>query len=297
LENSTDEIINHIKELTSLDKMYQQFRIIDPLNKKVLMNGTGVAIKESKCYEMWSNNRMCENCISMRAFNEDTTFIKLEYLNEKVFMITAIPTEINNKKVVIELLKDVTNSMVVDNGNHDKNVQIINVINQANRVAVTDGLTNVYNKRYILENFPIEINVHKVEKRPLSIIMTDLDNFKIINDKYGHMAGDFILKEIAYILESDIRRDKDWVSRFGGEEFLVCLPDTGRETALKVAERMRKKIETRNFEYKDQKISLTASFGVHSLGNNSGQDMEMFIHFADMQLYKAKKCGKNQVKG
>jgi diguanylate cyclase (GGDEF)-like protein len=298
MDGLSKEVKDIINQQTTFDKIYEQARVVDPISKEVLVYvGDAFEVKESKCCDVWINNCICENCISMRAFNENNVFIKIEFAEDKVFMITAIPAEIKGKKVVVELLKDVTKSMVLGDGNYDNNIEIIKIINQANLAAVTDALTNIYNKRYILERLPMEMVICHVEDRPLSIIMTDLDCFKKINDDYGHMAGDFILKEFAYILERAVRRDKDWVSRFGGEEFLICLTDTERDKALKMAERIRKEIEGRIFKYKGQEISITASFGVYSLRKDEIKDMDTFIHYADKQLYEAKRRGKNRVEG
>lgn len=297
--NTIDKTIKEVvSKLTTFDKMYQQMRIVDPIKKRVLSHEENHLIEtKQSCYGIWNNNEICENCISMRAYNENDTFIKIEYTPNKIFMVTAIPVELNNIKVVVELLKDITKSMVIGNEHHNNNVEIIKLLRETNIAAITDVLTDLYNKRHILERLPVEILAHHFKNQPLSIIMADLDFFKKVNDTYGHFAGDYILKEFATVLKNTIRTEKDWASRFGGEEFLVCLPNTQKSTAISIAERIRKTVAAKPFTYKNQNIKLTSSFGVCTLENGNIKDYEELINCADQNLYKAKKNGRNRVIG
>jgi diguanylate cyclase (GGDEF)-like protein len=127
----------------------------------------------------------------------------------------------------------------------------------------------------------------------LSIMMIDIDYFKDVNDTYGHIAGDEVLKEFSSIISNNIRRDLDWVARFGGEEFLVCLPGASTEKAAEIAESIRKAVESHTFIYLDKRINITSSFGV--AGMESGMHIETLIESADKYLYMAKQEGRNKV--
>ncbi len=125
--------------------------------------------------------------------------------------------------------------------------------------------------------------------------MADIDFFKIVNDTYGHLAGDEVLKSFADTLSGGLKRESDWVSRFGGEEFLVCLPGAGIQRASEVAEKLRKAIESKEILFNGNRINITASFGVCSIKPIQGSKIESFIECADKMLYAAKNNGRNRV--
>ncbi len=198
--------------------------------------------------------------------------------------------------VVVELLKDVTkNMLVVKREEGEVEVDVHSIINNTNSLLLKDHLTGVFNRRYIDERLQVDIINNSINKGTLSLIMADIDFFRTVNDTFGHLAGDYILKGIATILESCIRSGKDWVARYGGEEFLICLPITNIDIATKIAERMREKIQDKVFEYEGQKIKLTTSFGVYSIAYDNDSSLESLISFADKNLYKAKQDGRNLV--
>lgn len=282
--------------------MYDYIRLVDPVNKKVvnLVENQTYELKEPDesfpCFSFWSHNSICKNCISIRAYVENDSFIKIEYTEDKVFMVNAFPLEVEGQRLVVELLRDVTKKLFFDDIESGKNLEIRKLLDEANVAVVTDELTRVYNKRYIIERLPVEMVMARLEEKPLSLIMADIDFFKKVNDTYGHLAGDYILQKFAKILKSNVRNEKDWVTRFGGEEFLLCLPDADRRTAMAVAERLRKAVEESAFVYKDEEIMITSSFGVYTMetGDSIGDYTEL-IEYADSNLYKAKEGGRDRV--
>ncbi len=163
------------------------------------------------------------------------------------------------------------------------------------RLTTVDGLTQVYNKRYFLETLEREIGRAQRYQRDLSLIMFDIDNFKKINDTYGHLAGDHVLKHLAMVIKSRIRRE-DILSRYGGEEFSIILPEIDKENAIQFAEKIRKLVEKAMFSFEDTEIPVTISIGVT---NYDGQqvDVNEFIKLADEKLYDAKQSGRNRVSG
>ncbi len=156
-------------------------------------------------------------------------------------------------------------------------------------LAETDPLTGLYNKGKFNEVLQKEIERAKRYKRPLSIIVFDIDHFKKINDTYGHKIGDDVLKSLAKIIKSSVRKT-DFAARWGGEEFVILLPETDLEGARKVAEKLREKVEKHKFPGVGK---VTISLGVAQLKDN--EDPNDFIVRADMALYKAKEGGRNRV--
>ena len=162
----------------------------------------------------------------------------------------------------------------------------------AKEKALYDGLTGIYNRAVFNDRIVKEIERAKREKRNLSFIMLDIDNFKKINDNYGHQTGDMVLK----ILTSQIKkiiRDFDFFARYGGEEFALILPDTDIKTAKEIAERIRKKIEHTKIIFKGERIPVTISIGCTELKDNDTE--KTLIERADSALYEAKKSGRNKV--
>lgn len=155
-------------------------------------------------------------------------------------------------------------------------------------LSYTDGLTQIYNHRFLMMKLNQCIQVWEVEKKPFSIAIFDIDNFKIVNDSFGHVNGDKVLQEIAQLLVSNVRVT-DIVGRYGGEEFLVIYPDADLEVAMNISERVRRAIEEYQFCTGSK---ITVSSGVKEYG---GLPQNEFIHKADKHLYYAKTNGKNCV--
>jgi diguanylate cyclase (GGDEF)-like protein len=161
------------------------------------------------------------------------------------------------------------------------------------RMTIVDGLTQVHNKRFLLEALEKEIARARRYDRPLAILMFDIDHFKQINDSYGHLAGDQVLKDLAAIVTGRIRRE-EIVGRYGGEEFLIVLPETDAKGAAELAEQVRKLVETTEFVFDKERIPVTVSIGVGGLASRN-IDVNGFIKMADENLYRAKREGRNRV--
>ena len=167
-------------------------------------------------------------------------------------------------------------------------------------LSITDPLTGTYNRGYMTERLPQEIKRARRYSRALSIILCDIDHFKKVNDTYGHLAGDRVLKDFARCIRHSIRQDVDWTARYGGEEFLIVLPETDVNGASVMAERLKSELSQRVTETQGKKISITASFGVTGFGPDTPDEMispEAMISKADKYLYQAKREGRNRAMG
>src|SRR5450755_2522235 len=143
--------------------------------------------------------------------------------------------------------------------------QSLRAANQRNRIlSITDALTGAYNRRYLMEQLPRELERCRRYAYPLSVLMCDIDHFKQINDSRGHAAGDEVLQQFAARTQKSIRSNSDWVARHGGEEFLIVLPETAHDGAVAVAEKIRNVISATPFSTRAGDARVTASFGVVS---------------------------------
>ena len=163
------------------------------------------------------------------------------------------------------------------------------------RMTIIDGLTQAHVKRFLLEALEKEIIRARRHTRELSFLMFDIDHFKKINDVHGHLAGDFVLKELARIVQGRIRRDEVF-ARYGGEEFAIVLPETTLDGARALAEGLREKVEQSRFVFQNESIKVTISIGVSTLTEQDKTSTDL-IRSADAQLYEAKRGGRNRVVG
>ncbi|MFB1479111.1 diguanylate cyclase [Corallococcus sp. RDP092CA] len=163
------------------------------------------------------------------------------------------------------------------------------------RLTTMDGLTQIYNRRYFDEQVDREISRSRRYERVLSLVMFDLDHFKEVNDTYGHLAGDSVLKQLASTVRTRIRRE-DVFARYGGEEFALLLPEINLTGARQLAEKVRKLVERQRFEFDKQVIPVTLSMGVATLEPHHREPAEL-VRTADERLFDAKSQGRNRVCG
>jgi two-component system cell cycle response regulator len=162
------------------------------------------------------------------------------------------------------------------------------------RLTIIDGLTDINNKRYLLEFLDRELSRSARYHRPLALMMFDLDKFKLVNDELGHLGGDYTLRELAAVVRGGIRKE-ELFARYGGEEFAVVLPETTRENAMIVAERVRSMVQDHEFRYEGKQFNITVSVGVTGTAGDIQLTPHELIRLADEKLYQAKSAGRNRV--
>ncbi len=181
--------------------------------------------------------------------------------------------------VIAITVQDVTDSVVLE-----KRLRLLNQ---------TDSLTGAYNRRFLDQRVREEFDRHRRYGRSFSVVMFDLDHFKVINDNRGHGEGDRVLQVLSTIVSEEIR-SSDFFCRYGGEEFVLLLPETGEVEAQELAERIRFRLEEWVFLDGDENYAVTASFGVMSLSGEIKNEQEL-LEGADTRMYEAKKAGRNRV--
>jgi len=163
-------------------------------------------------------------------------------------------------------------------------------------ISYTDHLTGLFNRRYLMEVLEREFSRARRTETPLSLLLLDIDNFKQINDRYGHQEGDAVLSRTATIFQNELR-GYDTAVRFGGDEYVAVLPNTSQQDAMAVAERIRKSVEESRFPGKLQELPISVSLGVSAYPGEGIDCIEDLVREADGALYRAKAGGRNRAEG
>jgi diguanylate cyclase (GGDEF)-like protein len=171
-----------------------------------------------------------------------------------------------------------------------QNEQLREVAFRLEQVSKTDVLTELDNRRYMMEKLAEEVNRFKRNQKPFSIIIADIDDFKKVNDTHGHDCGDYIIKRMAQTMADSVR-DIDSVARWGGEEFLILLPETVTEGAVVLAERIQKNVRRSVWSYNQFQITISLTLGIATFDGET--DLELVVKKADRALYDGKNKGKN----
>jgi diguanylate cyclase (GGDEF)-like protein len=237
--------------------------------------------------------------LPINAFTEHA--IEIGAIMEALLLALGLATKINSeRKARIETQQRMLEIQLKANQELDKKVrertEELELMNdQLQHASVTDSLTQVKNRHYFDKKLPAEYRRAFREKAWLSLLIIDIDHFKKFNDLHGHQAGDKVLQEVANAIQEVVQRPSDAVSRYGGEEFIVLLPNTPKEGAALVAERIRKTIQALNFQWQDESLSVTISIGLASCIPAYYEGESTLFKQADDYLYVAKDNGRNQV--
>ncbi len=172
-------------------------------------------------------------------------------------------------------------------------IRKVELYEQVQQLSITDGLTEVYLRRYLEKRLKEEIDRSRRLRLTFSVAMVDVDFFKECNDKHGHLVGDIVLNKIAERLKASVR-EVDLIARYGGEEFCIVLPETKKDMAMTVSERLRKAVCARPINAYGEKINITVSVGVATFPEDS-DELGSLLEMADMALYKSKRSGRNRV--
>ncbi len=277
-------------------ELFDVMRVVDVQAGKLIEIRDGKATETGiGCVDAFGTTERCKNCSSIRALYSNEQVVKLEYVAGSVLLIVSAPITVGQRRLVAELVKDITSSMTIDNRDEHRQGEVSVIIDRLNKIATTDQLTGLMNRRYIDEKLPGIIQGALDLKLPVSIAVIDIDFFKKVNDVYGHQAGDSVLSALAGVLQSFIRRDSDFAARYGGEEFMLCFPGTPLAVCREICERVRLMVERYAFASGEKRVPITISIGVAESGELETPTQQELVSLADRRLYQAKSGGRNRV--
>jgi diguanylate cyclase (GGDEF)-like protein len=254
------------------------------LDKKTVIVG-----RSSKCDIQVDQESISRNHVKLLNKDEDIALRDLgstngTYVNDKLMVTETILCDGDLIKIGRTIFKFLSGDNI-ENAYHE----------EIYRLTTVDGLTQVYNKRYFMENLERELSRAQRYGRDLSLLIFDIDHFKNVNDTYGHLAGDHVLKQMAELVKNNTRRE-DFMARYGGEEFAVILPEIDHDRAMVMGEKVRKLVEAEDFVFEKTSMPATVSIGVATVDDSISEATEM-IKLADTNLYEAKRAGRNRVVG
>ncbi|NTV12647.1 MAG: GGDEF domain-containing protein [Desulfobulbaceae bacterium] len=210
---------------------------------------------------------------------------KLLPMDQTVILSPLLDSSGNTSEVLISVL-DISDWISYQN-------ELLRSQNDLQLLSQTDDLTQIPNRRNIMSRLTEELQIHKRKKRPLSMALLDIDHFKLINDNHGHQTGDIILRDMAQLV-SRMLREYDVMGRYGGEEFLIVLPETCGEQAFKIADRVREAVAAHEFPVNRQVHRITVSLGVTCKKAEETPTLEELFKETDRCLYLAKESGRNR---
>lgn len=221
--------------------------------------------------------------IALRGGLRGKASYRLSREGGRLTLTVSLPATLRGKPRVLEFTDDVTGRFSFDSIPEDR---------QARKAVFTDELTGLYNRRFIDRALSEMLSG---PGEPFTLMMADIDRFKSINDTFGHVAGDRVLRRFAELLLGRIRKGRDWAARYGGDEFLICLKEAKRESAFRAAERIRRAAMQQAFPCGEAVIRLTCSVGVYRESESAEElSVENLIELVDGRLYQAKKSGRNR---
>lgn len=264
----------------SLKMIYHIVRVIDPRNNKVILvcQDGGFDLAEDPCYQYYGKTKRCDNCIAVKACKQHSYQEKYEFVNQNVYHISANEIDVEGKKYIVETVASVDDNVIAEA--YGKG-QFNDIIESVNHKLYVDPLTGVYNRRYY-EDFFLTFSHEE------AVAVIDVDEFKDVNDEYGHSIGDLALRAVAGAIRGQVRND-DVVIRFGGDEFIIVFNSIPKDVFINKMENIRAAVERVRIASAFE-LRLTISIGCSYADADSSPSFDE----ADKQLYLAKRV-KNRV--
>ena len=269
--------------------LFDSYCMIDPSTSSVLTYQNGSLIEAGhKCFEQWNRAAACKDCISKRACRENRCRVKLEYIRDTVNLIYAVPLAFDGRQSVLILAKEVTDSMSVTDRNHRDNTSIVSLMDEFNYLLVHDTFTGLFNKQYIEAELRSRIHRSTAEQVPLCAAILDIDRFKCINDKFGHMIGDSVLKGIAGCIAELSDYETAFAGRMGGDEFLLIFWDKMLPEAERACLELSTLVLEKNFSACGRCFHVSVSIGLKEF-DAEVDTPDNFMEKIDQRMYYAKR--------
>lgn len=261
--DNTDFIQKMILEFNFIESLYESIRLINPIKKEVFKNikGSNELINaDGTCYGFWQNNKVCENCISIRAYNQAKSFTKVEYNEENIYIVTAVP--LKQYELVIEFLQNVSTDYL----DHDKKFyEIIKLIQKQNLSVVKNILTYIHNEQFIFERLPYDIATSFKEGIHVTLFIIKIKDMNMINNTYGYQVGDQMIEAVAKSLKSLPRSEKDWISSYRGVRFAIVMYGINENKVGRICNHIYEQINNINFSANGNVIKIDVGIGYHIL--------------------------------
>lgn len=281
------------EKLSIFPKLYDECQIFGPIAQDELLERRGECRMKADCLK----KNACENCVAIRSIVENMTISKYEEYNGKGINMIATPVSLGDERYVVELFRNLNQDDFRYLDVLKENV--LEKIEQLNFQLMHDQLTGVFNRRFMEEKLPFGIKKCLNEHRNISIAVADIDHFKKVNDTYGHQTGDLVLKAFADTMSKNIDGTGAWTIRYGGEEFLLVMPNMDENEAYELVDKIRKAYEKLEVPSENGMVRSSVSFGVVTtdfMEESQESCMTRLIRQADSNLYVAKASGRNTVK-
>ena len=276
-----------IKQQIEKHPPLNQYRLVDVSSYVVYDYQQGEFIAcAGRCYDTWGRGIPCRNCISRICVTKKSPVFKLETIDEKIFLVNSTPITVQGRSFALELIREVTEDLLVNNASREENIAVTDLIEKINDMSIRDLSTGLYNKNFTEERLTCLVEAWRASIS-LVIAVIDIDRFKIINDTYGHIEGDNVITRLADMLTSCAARGGGWASRLGGDEFMICFPDLTKERAMNLIADFCDQFEQETFGRKEKKFNASISVGTVQFR----PEMEGWLDFldkADQAMYASK---------
>ena len=286
---NVNDMPEELKKIIEERKTISFFRIVDTLKNEVYnvdKNGNLVK-KEEKCYNIWAGRKICRNCVADEAAKDKNVKTKLKCKDNEMYIVRAVPGIDKEGRYILEIAEQITNDCYIEMPGDGDMINIFALIEEFNDIVSKDSFTGLYNKSYAKMQLNSLVKLAQKNDMPLVIAVMDINNFKRINDVYGHVAGDEVMLRIAEKFKSIEEENNIWAARIGGDEFMIVF--SGLEY-IEAEEKIKRVIEEiKNIKFSGQKDMFNIGIAWGMAEYIKGESYNDFFERADMNMYKNKK--------
>lgn len=275
------------------DSLFDYYRLVDPKTHEVFEydNENNLIKNELSCYKFWDKKKECANCVANHCYVKQRQYVKLEFVHGKVMFIISKPIKIQEKMFALELIKDITSSMVGYNYYRSQNNNVENIISQFNELAIRDIVTGLYNLDFI-KNYIDDFLEKEAVFNTLGAIAIDVDNYTEINSLYGYNVGNEVLQYIAGKLEKCGISYGGVASRLGPDEMGIFFINKTIEELEEICEEAYNEVTTSSLDVKDKKLNVEFTYAVAMLDNKDDSDDFIGRLYFNLRMAQGKKQSK-----